>query len=568
MGIYGALSTAVTGLRAQSFALENISGNIANSQTTGFKRIDTDFLDLIPDAPQKRQTAGSVLAQSRATNNVAGRRQDACRPRPTWRSTATASSWSSRRSASRTATRVFAGANYYTRRGDFEVDKGGYLVNGSGYYLKGLPIDPATRQHLGLGAAGAPALQRVPAGAADDPHQLPAQPAAVAQDRALQGVARRRAASCSSRSDFMTIRRRRHRDRDRRRVRPDAAPTTPIAMPPANTLDHHRRRHAGDVQLHAARGGTMPAPTIDIDATTRRPTRSTKCWLRSQDRPAQRSAHGGGRPSRSIGGDSLIDHRQHDATIARSPSGIDRHLRPRSASPTATQLACRGRPSPPSRPTTDAEFIAQSISGGAITVYAAERRAGQRADALGQDRQRRRRAAPSAGTCSTSSNSAATGASTDVDQCRQRLHLRRRRLARSRRSCRPTLTNLTVNGVAVGDVALQHGANGLTQFADANGTAERDDAQPERLSAPASSSRWPSTTTAASWSSYSNGQQHRNGPGGDGQVQRRQPAQAPRRRRVRGDLGIGRADPRYCRAASSAPRSKPPTPTSRRSSPS
>ena len=34
MGIYGALSSAVTGLRAQSHALENISGNIANSHTT------------------------------------------------------------------------------------------------------------------------------------------------------------------------------------------------------------------------------------------------------------------------------------------------------------------------------------------------------------------------------------------------------------------------------------------------------------------------------------------------------------------------------------------------------
>ena len=51
MGIYGALSSAVTGLRAQAHALENISGNIANSQTTGYKRIETDFLDLIPDAP-------------------------------------------------------------------------------------------------------------------------------------------------------------------------------------------------------------------------------------------------------------------------------------------------------------------------------------------------------------------------------------------------------------------------------------------------------------------------------------------------------------------------------------
>ena len=72
MGIYGALSTAVTGLRAQSFALENISGNIANSQTTGFKRIDTDFQDLIPDQPQKLQTAGSVLAVARSTNTSQG----------------------------------------------------------------------------------------------------------------------------------------------------------------------------------------------------------------------------------------------------------------------------------------------------------------------------------------------------------------------------------------------------------------------------------------------------------------------------------------------------------------
>jgi hypothetical protein len=38
MGIFGALTTAVTGMRAQSFALENVSGNIANSQTTAFKR--------------------------------------------------------------------------------------------------------------------------------------------------------------------------------------------------------------------------------------------------------------------------------------------------------------------------------------------------------------------------------------------------------------------------------------------------------------------------------------------------------------------------------------------------
>ncbi len=77
MGIFGALTTAVTGLRAQSFALENISGNIANSQTTAFKRVDTSFLDLIPDNPPSKQLSGTVAASSRATNTVQGDFQSA-----------------------------------------------------------------------------------------------------------------------------------------------------------------------------------------------------------------------------------------------------------------------------------------------------------------------------------------------------------------------------------------------------------------------------------------------------------------------------------------------------------
>ncbi len=148
MGIYGALSTAVTGLRAQAFSLENISGNIANSQTTGFKRIDTDFVDLIPDAPQDRQTAGSVIAKSRSTNNVQGDIKSAASE------TYMAINGNGffvvePRIGQSDGDSVFAGANYYTRRGDFELDEGGYLVNGSGYYLKGLPIDPVTQNISG-----------------------------------------------------------------------------------------------------------------------------------------------------------------------------------------------------------------------------------------------------------------------------------------------------------------------------------------------------------------------------------------------------------------------------------
>jgi flagellar hook protein FlgE len=35
-----------------------------------------------------------------------------------------------------------------------------------------------------------------------------------------------------------------------------------------------------------------------------------------------------------------------------------------------------------------------------------------------------------------------------------------------------TLSNVTVDGVSLGDINIAHGANGLTQFADANGNAQ------------------------------------------------------------------------------------------------
>ena len=72
MGIFDALTTAVSGLGAQAYALQNISGNIANSQTTAYKRINTSFEDLIGDNLPSKQIAGGVLASSVPTNNVQG----------------------------------------------------------------------------------------------------------------------------------------------------------------------------------------------------------------------------------------------------------------------------------------------------------------------------------------------------------------------------------------------------------------------------------------------------------------------------------------------------------------
>jgi flagellar hook protein FlgE len=143
MGIYGALSSAVTGLRAQSHALENISGNIANSQTTGYKRIETSFIDLIPDAPLRTQVPGAVLAQSRSTNNLQGDIQT--NANETYVALNTNGFFVVEPKVGQSdGNSVFAGSNYYTRRGDFEIDKDGLLVNGAGYYLKGLDIDRKT----------------------------------------------------------------------------------------------------------------------------------------------------------------------------------------------------------------------------------------------------------------------------------------------------------------------------------------------------------------------------------------------------------------------------------------
>ena len=37
----------------------------------------------------------------------------------------------------------------YTRRGDFQVNANGNLVNSAGYYLMGVPVDPKTGNPLG-----------------------------------------------------------------------------------------------------------------------------------------------------------------------------------------------------------------------------------------------------------------------------------------------------------------------------------------------------------------------------------------------------------------------------------
>ena len=143
MGIFGALTTAVTGLRAQSFALERISDNIANSQTTGYKRSDAAFSDFVPDSPSRQQALGVVNAFSRATNTIQG---DVANSEVTTHIAINGDGYFiiSDQTDTIDGLPVFGGEDLYTRRGDFEFDQNGFLVNAAGYFLKGLPIDAVT----------------------------------------------------------------------------------------------------------------------------------------------------------------------------------------------------------------------------------------------------------------------------------------------------------------------------------------------------------------------------------------------------------------------------------------
>jgi flagellar hook protein FlgE len=143
MGIFDALTTAVAGLQAQSFALQNISGNIANSETTGYKETDTSFADMVSAASPSQQTTDGVIASSVASNGVQGTIQS------TTVSTDMAINGNgyfvvAQSSGSSGANPTFSGVDDYTRAGDFQLNQDGYLVNGSGYYLMGNPINPAT----------------------------------------------------------------------------------------------------------------------------------------------------------------------------------------------------------------------------------------------------------------------------------------------------------------------------------------------------------------------------------------------------------------------------------------
>ncbi len=144
MSLLGSLDTAVSGLNAQSAAVSNISDNLANSQTIGFKSVNTNFIDYLTNSTAVLNDSGSVATTPEYENELQGTIQQSSDPLAMAISGQGFFSVSEQAGVSSTNTPTFSGQSYYTRTGDFTPDNAGYLVNSAGEFLNGYPVNPAT----------------------------------------------------------------------------------------------------------------------------------------------------------------------------------------------------------------------------------------------------------------------------------------------------------------------------------------------------------------------------------------------------------------------------------------
>lgn len=140
MSLYSSMNTALSGMSAQSRALGHISDNVANSQTTGFKRTDTNFVSYISESNSETHRPGTVLARPDFTNQVQGTIEQVENPLALAISGQGFFTAALPVGTNQDGTKNFDARNFYTRAGDFNRDREGYMVNGSGYVLQGWPV--------------------------------------------------------------------------------------------------------------------------------------------------------------------------------------------------------------------------------------------------------------------------------------------------------------------------------------------------------------------------------------------------------------------------------------------
>ncbi|MDA0996600.1 MAG: flagellar hook-basal body complex protein, partial [Proteobacteria bacterium] len=136
MTLFGALTSGVSGLTAQSSALGAISDNITNVNTVGYKGVQVDFQTLVTvQTSSTFFSAGGVQSRPRQDTGVQGLLQSSTSQ------TDLAISGNGFFVVNEANRPTLSNEYLFTRAGSFFQDNEGFLRNTSGYYLQGWPTN-------------------------------------------------------------------------------------------------------------------------------------------------------------------------------------------------------------------------------------------------------------------------------------------------------------------------------------------------------------------------------------------------------------------------------------------
>ena len=143
MGLYGVMTTSISGMSAQADRMGSVADNIANVNTTGYKASSTEFATLIAEGHVLDYVPGSVT--------TVARRDVAAQGDLTYTKSATDLAISGNGFF---MVQSSAGTPYLTRAGSFVPNSNGELVNAAGFKLLGYNLLDGNMSSVMNSAAG------------------------------------------------------------------------------------------------------------------------------------------------------------------------------------------------------------------------------------------------------------------------------------------------------------------------------------------------------------------------------------------------------------------------------
>lgn len=143
MGLYGIMTTSVSGMSAQADRMGTVADNIANINTTGYKRAMTEFSTLVPEARVVQYQPGSVETHVRRGITEQGELDYTRSPTDL-----------AIKGNGFFVVQGNTGTPYLTRAGSFVPNSTGELVNASGFKLLGYNLLTGNLTSLVNSAAG------------------------------------------------------------------------------------------------------------------------------------------------------------------------------------------------------------------------------------------------------------------------------------------------------------------------------------------------------------------------------------------------------------------------------